>query len=546
MALRDGDGNRLGATRVTGTTHDITGLTPDTDYRVFVRTIGDGFVKSNIVQFKTKVAPSSSINTIPDITMDETEKKTIPLSVTPASDSVTYAITKQDGTAAPSFVFIAPISSDGAITDHIVLLPARTDSGQYSLRVTATIGSDTIHEDFVLTVNDDNIDPPIISKRTANSITIEVPGTEPTNDKDSPLCVVADVFESSPWKLIWTESLTIHGNMTITNLLPNTDYTISVVNECKALSLATFNVNTNPLRFTNTIPDITMDEGTSRQIKLNATDYNDRAITYNVEVLNDKTLPGSEGTSNGYLVLEPDRTAAGEYTLRVTATAGSDIIRDEFVLTVSDPGIDPPQIKTQNSTSVTIEVASEDYNPQDATCTTAGIFETSSGFLGAEIEDFESNPLTITGLTPDTAYTINVYKYCDPTGLLGTLKFTTSSSSSEDQTSPDNSQTSPDNSQTSPDNSQTSPDNSQTLVLSRTISGNDVTLSWNDLADTIYIVAVFDGDGDRVIEGGAARVSPNSYTLNDLDADTYTAFVRTPGPSGTHTMSNTVTFTITS
>ena len=45
-------------------------------------------------------------------------------------------------------------------------------------------------------------------------------------------------------------------------------------------------------------------------------------------------------------------------------------------------------------------------------------------------------------------------------------------------------------------------------------------------------------------ERHAYQLTP--YTLNDLGADTYTAFVRTPGPSGTHTMSNTVTFTITS
>ncbi len=528
MSLRDGYIERIpgGVTRTSGDTYDITGLTPDTQYSVFVRTIGDGFVKSNLVFFKTKVPPPSSINTIPDITMNEAEKKTIPLSVTPASDSVTYAITKQDGTAAPGFAYIAPISSDGAITDHIVLLPGRTDSGQYSLRVTATSGSDPIHEDFVLTVNDDVIDPPSISERTPNSITIEVPGTEPTNYKDSPLCVVADVFESSPWKLMQTESLTIHGNMTITNLLPNTDYTISVVNECKGVSLETFDVNTDSiLRFTNTIPDITMDEGTTRYIKLNANDYNDRDIKYNLKVLNDKTLPGSAGISGGILLLEPDRTAAGEYTLRVKATAGSDIIRDEFVLTVSDPGIDPPQIKTKNSTSVTIEVASEDYDAKSIACTIADIFQTSSGPSSADLHVFTSNPLTITGLSPDTEYTIIVSTDCVPAGILGTLKFTTSSSSSEDQTSPDD---------------QTS------LTLSRTISGNDVTLSWNDLADTTYIVVVFDGDRDRVITGGAARVSTNSYTLEDLDADTYTAFVRTPGPSGTHTMSNTVTFTITS
>ncbi len=532
VALRDGDGNRLGVTRVTGTTHDITGLTPDTDYRVFVRTIGDGFVKSNTVQFKTKVAPSSSINTIPDITMDESERRTIPLSVTPASDSVTYAITKQDGTAAPRFAYIADVSPDRTFRDGIVLAPNRSESGQYSLRVTATIGSDTIHEDFALTVNDGTIDPPSISEITPNSITIEVPGTQPKDVKNSHLCMMADVSESSPLKYKLTESLTIHGTMTITNLLPNTDYTIRVINECEDIGLATFNVNTgsSALSFTDTINDITMAEGTARNIQINATDSDNRDITYSVEVLNDKTLPGSAKISDSTLVLEPDRTAAGEYTLRVTATAGSDTKRDEFVLTVSDPGINPPQIKTQNSTSVTIEVASEDYNTKDPTCTTAAIFKTSSGAASADLEDFESNPLTITGLSPDTAYTIRVFKSCEPdVGRLGILKFTTSS-----------------NSQTSPDNSQTSPDNSQTLVLSRTISGNDVTLSWNDLADTAYIVAVFDGDGDRVINGGSARVSTNSYDLEDLDADTYTAFVRTPGPSGTHTMSNTVTFTITS
>ncbi len=553
VALRDGDGDRLGVTRVTGTTHDITGLTPDTDYRVFVRTIGDGFVKSNLVFFKTKVAPSSSINTIPDITMDESERRTIPLSVTPASDSVTYAITKQDGTAAPRFAYIADVSPDRTFRDGIVLAPNRSESGQYSLRVTATIGSDTIHEDFALTVNDGTIDPPSISEITPNSITIEVPGTQPKDVKNSHLCMMADVSESSPLKYKLTESLTIHGTMTITNLLPNTDYTIRVINECEDIGLATFNVNTgsSALSFTDTINDITMAEGTARNIQINATDSDNRDITYSVEVLNDKTLPGSAKISDSTLVLEPDRTAAGEYTLRVTATAGSDTKRDEFVLTVSDPGINPPQIKTQNSTSVTIEVASEDYNTKDPTCTTAAIFKTSSGAASADLEDFESNPLTITGLSPDTAYTIRVFKSCEPdVGRLGILQFTTSSNSQtspdNSQTSPDNSQTSPDNSQTSPDNSQTSPDNSQTLVLSRTISGNDVTLSWNDLADTAYIVAVFDGDGDRVITGGAARVSTNSYTLEDLDADTYTAFVRTPGPSGTHTMSNTVTFTITS
>ncbi len=541
VVLRNGFGDRIpgGVTRTSGDTYDITGLTPDSQYIVFVRTIGDGFVKSNTVQFKTKVAPSSSINTIPDITMDESERRTIPLSVTPASDSVTYAITKQDGTAAPRFAYIADVSPDRTFRDGIVLAPNRSESGQYSLRVTATIGSDTIHEDFALTVNDGTIDPPSISEITPNSITIEVPGTQPKDVKNSHLCMMADVSESSPLKYKLTESLTIHGTMTITNLLPNTDYTIRVINECEDIGLATFNVNTgsSALSFTDTINDITMAEGTTRNIQINATDSDNRDITYSVEVLNDKTLPGSAKILDSTLVLEPDRTAAGEYTLRVTATAGSDTKRDEFVLTVSDPGINPPQIKTQNSTSVTIEVASEDYNTKDPTCTTAAIFKTSSGAASADLEDFESNPLTITGLSPDTAYTIRVFKSCEPdVGRLGILKFTTSS----------NSQTSPDNSQTSPDNSQTSPDNSQTLVLSRTISGNDVTLSWNDLADTAYIVAVFDGDGDRVITGGSARVSTNSYTLEDLDADTYTAFVRTPGPSGTHTMSNTVTFTITS
>ncbi len=83
------------------------------------------------------------------------------------------------------------------------------------------------------------------------------------------------------------------------------------------------------------------------------------------------------------------------------------------------------------------------------------------------------------------------------------------------------------------------------LVLSTTVSGNDVTLSWNNLENT-YVVLVFDGERDRIIEGGSAHVSTNSYMLNDLDADTYTAFVRTTGSSGTHTMSNTATFTITS
>ncbi len=430
VVLSYGNGTKVPdkTTTVQGTTtHDITGLTPGTDYEVFVRTTGNNNVKSNTKSFST------------------------------------------------------------------------TD-----------------------------IDPPIISERTSNSITIEVPRAQPTNGKYSPLCVVADVFESSPRKYIRTESLTVNDKMTITDLLPNTDYTISVINECDGLRpLETFNVDTSILRFTNTIPDITMDEGTVRSIKLNAADYNDRDITYSVKVLNDKTLPGHAGIfDDTHLHLEPDRTAAGEYTLRVTATAGSDTKRDEFVLTVSDPGINPPQIKTQNSTSVTIEVASEDYNTKDPTCTTAAIFKTSSGPSGADLEDFESNPLTITGLSPDTAYTIRVFKSCEPdVGRLGILQFTTSSSGSEDQTSPDD---------------QTS------LTLSRDISGNDVTLSWNDLADTIYIVAVFDGERNRVIEGGAARVSTNSYTLNDLDADTYTAFVRTPGPSGTHTMSNTVTFTITS
>ena len=195
VVLSYGNGTKVPdkTTTVQGTTtHDITGLTPGTDYEVFVRTTGNNNVKSNTKSFST------------------------------------------------------------------------TD-----------------------------IDPPRISERTSNSITIEVPRTQPTNGKYSPLCVVADVFESSPRKYIRTESLTVNDKMTITDLLPNTDYTISVINECDGLRpLATFNVDTSILRFTNTIPDITMDEGTVRSIKLNAADYNDRDITYSVKVLNDKTLPG--------------------------------------------------------------------------------------------------------------------------------------------------------------------------------------------------------------------------------------------------------------
>ncbi len=716
VVLLDGDGNKIsgGVTRVTGLTHDITGLTSNTDYMVFVRTTGAGFVQSNSVSFST--IDFGFTNAISDITMNEAERKTIPLSVTPASDSVTYAITKQDGTAAPSFASIDSISFDGTITDGIVFTPDREDSGEYSLRLTATIGDGTATENFLLTVNDPGIDPPQIKAQTSTSVTIEI-ASEDINTQDS-TCTFADIYPTSSGR----SSVVSHGftsnPLTITGLSPDTAYTIIVGKSCIPLgNLGILQFTTSGgsvgqsvqgnLRFTNTIKDITMAEGTTRHIKLNATDSDNRDITYSVDVLNDKTLPGSAGTSNGFLVLEPDRTAAGEYTLRVTATAGSDTKRDEFVLTVSDPGIDPPQIKTKNSTSVTIEVASEDYNTKDATCTTAGIFETSSGPSGAEIEDFESNPLTITGLTPDTAYTISVYKFCDPAGILGTLKFTTSggrvaqsvqgdfrfTNTINDITmaegtihsiqlnaiDPDNRditysveilndktlpgslgifndnllQLAPDRTaageytlrvtatagsdtirdeftltvsdsgtsslqiktQTrtsvtvevasadynpqdatcifadiyptssgpssavshsfrtnpltitglSPDTAYTiivgkecipmgnlgtlqfnTSGNSQTsLVLSRTISGNDVTLSWNNLAST-YVVVVFDGERDRVITGGSARVSTNSYTLNDLDADTYTAFVRTPGPSGTSTMSNTVTFTITS
>ncbi len=481
VALRDGNGGGIpgGVTRVTGTTHDITGLTPDTDYRVFVRTIGAGHVKSNIISFKTTDSAFSFTNTIANFTMNEAEIKTIPLSVTPASDSVTYAITKQDGTTAPRFAFIAPVSSNGTNTDGIVLIPDRTEDGEYLLRVTATIGNDTATENFALTVSDSGIDPPQIKTETSTSVTIEV-ASEDYNPQDA-TCTFADIHPTSSGPSSAVSHSFRTNPLTITGLLPDTAYTIIVGKECipighlgtlqfpasqgsvgqssqssvgkssqgsvgkssqgsvgqssqssvgKSSQGSVGQSSQGNFRFPD-INDITMAEGTVHTIQLNVIDPDNRDITYSVVVLNDE-IPGSVRIFHDNLLqLAPDRTAAGKYTLRVTATAGSDTTDADFVLTVSDPGISPPKIKTKTSTSVTVEVASEDHNPRDVTCTFADIYQTSSGPSGVVSHSFRTNPLTITGLSPDTAYTITVGKECIPIGQLGTLQFTTSSSDSQ-------------------------------------------------------------------------------------------------------------------
>ncbi len=396
IRVLDSNGDRVQVKQATGTSYIITGLESNTSYQVSVRLKGDTSVQSDTTTFTTLGTGTGKIalNTIrstsdgASISWDRYDRMDRYVIRVLDSNGDRVQVKQATGTS----YIITGLESN---TSYQVSVRLKGDTSVQSDTTTfTTLGTGT-------------------GKIALNTIRSTSDGASISWDRyDRMDRYVIRVLDSNGDRVQVKQAT--GTSYIITGLESNTSYQVSVrlKGDTSVQSDTTTFRTTKSVgapKFTSSIGNITMEEAQVRIITLNATDPNGDSLVYRITNQDDSPTPVVFYIDDDKLYLVATRHESGTYKLRVTVSDGTNIDKDDFVLTINDGAIPPPSITRITDTTITIQLPSEDDDPR---CVAAYAISYIPPKFAVGVQTESGEPITITDLTPSTVYDVTVYNRC--------------------------------------------------------------------------------------------------------------------------------------
>jgi len=292
-------------------------------------TDGHVLVEDNLTVVVHDVNRPPMIETIQDITLSETEQVKVDINAVD-SDGDELTIT-----------FSEPLNSEGRWNTTY------DDAGTYNITISASDGELTASTSFTVTVLDINR-PPIldaiqnITVKEGELVRISAAAVDPDNDEL--VFEYAGTMNSSEWQTTFDDTGVYNVKVTVSD---------GELSDAQEIAVTVLNVNRPPV--VEPMPDVTITETETVQVKPTATDPDNDSLTYSMS-----EPIGDDGTWN------TTYDDAGEYSIIVTASDGSLQDSTSFTLTVLNKNR-PPALTPFESIAVnegeTIKISPEANDP---------------------------------------------------------------------------------------------------------------------------------------------------------------------------------------
>ena len=282
----------------------------------------------------------------------ESGTKEVGLSATDADSGQTLTFTKFSG---PSWAAVSGSgSSDGQVTGTLTLTPGTGDAGQYAVVVRVSDGTVHDEESVQVTVVGDSAAPVLASigdQSVAESGTKEV-GLSAT-DADSGQTLTFEKFSGPSWAAVSGSGSSdgpVNGSLTLTPGASTAgQYTIVVrvsdnlgLNDEESITV-TVTTGAGAAPVLASIGDQSVAESGTKEVGLSATDA-DSGQTLTFEKFSGPSWAAvsgsgsSDGQVNGSLTLTPGASTAGQYTVVVRVSDGTQHDEESITVTVTAAG----------------------------------------------------------------------------------------------------------------------------------------------------------------------------------------------------------------